>query len=233
MPRRGHVGNRRAAWRIIASPELKNEPQSAACRSAVGHRPAAGRIVTSVEQEANEQQAASAREFVIKVEDELQKFRHGILALMDKNLIPSAITGESKMSHYAEDGHVAYAEATKITEKSIDEVVDMPVVLQRQEQMIQKMRKTVEDPQVRCIDKISDASVVTQRGVPTVQTVQKTAEAPQIQLLDRCEDVPVVLQRHVPVSQEQILERVVEETGVPVPRMTEEIIQVPKHGPQE
>ena len=57
-------------------------------------------VVTNVEQEADEQQADSVKEFVIKVEDELQKFRHGILVLMDKNLIPSASTGESKMTHY-------------------------------------------------------------------------------------------------------------------------------------
>ena len=196
--------------------------------------PAAGRIVTGVEQndktEANERQAASAREFVIKVEDELQKFRHGILALMDKNLIPSAIIKKSKM-------HVAYAEAMKITENSIDEVVDMPVVLQRQEQMIQKTRKTVELPRVQCVDKISDASVVTQRGVPTVQTVQKTAEAPQTQFLNRGENVPQTMEEIMEVSQsmprEQFLERVVEETDVSVSYVKEEIIEVAQHGPQE
>ena len=78
---------------------------SVAYRSAVCFGLAAGRIVTGVEQEdsaeASEQQAAFVREFVIKVEDELQKFRDGILALMDKNLVSSASTGESKMSYYA------------------------------------------------------------------------------------------------------------------------------------
>ena len=175
-----------------------------AYRNAGGHRPAAGCVVTGVEQEANEQQAASAREFVVKVEDELQKFRGGVLALMDKNLIPSAIAGESKMSYYAmagdyyrhlaelaaveterkaaKDACEADAEATKITEKSIDEVVEMSMVSQRQLPVTQQVLKTVEIPQVQHAGKISDVSVVTQRVVPTFQTVQKTREAPQTQV---------------------------------------------------
>ena len=118
--------------------------------------------------ETNEQQAASVREFVIKVEDELQKFRDGILALMDKNFIPSASTGESKTTHYtrvgdynrylaelataeaesktAEDARVVFAEATKITEKFSDRAGDMPVMLQRQVPVIQQVLKTVEVP---------------------------------------------------------------------------------------
>ena len=114
-----------------------------------------------VEPEANEQQAASAREVVIKVEDELQKFRHGILALMDKNLVSSATTEESKMSYYAmvgdyyrylaelaaveakskaaKDACEADTEATKIAEKFIDK--DVPVVLQRQVPMIQHVHR--------------------------------------------------------------------------------------------
>ena len=146
----------------------------------------------------------AAREFVFKVEDELQKFRDGVLALMDKNLIPSAIAFESKMSHYAmaggyyrhlaelaavetkrktaKDACEADAEATKITEKSIDEVVEMSMVSQRQLPVTQQVLKTVEIPQVQHAGKISDVSVVTQRVVPTFQTVQKTREAPQTQV---------------------------------------------------
>ena len=38
----------------------------------------------------NEQPASFAKEYVAKVEAELQKIYDGILALMDQNLIPSA-----------------------------------------------------------------------------------------------------------------------------------------------
>merc|ERR1712065_37458 len=97
----------------------------------------------------NEQQASYAREYVAKVEAELQKICDGILALMDKNLIPSASAGESKGFYYkmkgdyyrylaefatgdakskaAEDARVAYAEATKIAEKDL--VVTHPIRL--------------------------------------------------------------------------------------------------------
>ena len=72
---------------------------SVAHKNAVGSRRAAWRIGTSVEQkdktEGHEQQPASARAFVIEVEDELQKVRDGILVFTAKSLIPSVSTGES------------------------------------------------------------------------------------------------------------------------------------------
>ena len=126
---------------------------SVAYKNAVGSRRAAWRIITSVEQKektkGNDQQASYAREYVAKVEAELQKICDGILALMDKNLIPSASTGESKVFYYkmkgdyyrylaefatgdakskaAEDARVAYAEATKVAEKDL--VVTHPIRL--------------------------------------------------------------------------------------------------------
>ena len=45
---------------------------------------------TQQRKEDKEQQASYAKEYVAKVEAELQKICDGILALMDKNLIPSA-----------------------------------------------------------------------------------------------------------------------------------------------
>ena len=58
------VGNRRTAWRIAS---VKPE---------------------------DEQQATYVRKYVMKVEAGLQKIYDGILTLMDKDLIPSAATGE-------------------------------------------------------------------------------------------------------------------------------------------
>ena len=127
------------------------------------------------------------------------------------------------------DGRVAYAEATKIVEKSqvrefIDKAADAPVMSQRQEPMNQKERKTVEVPQMQYVGKIIDVPVAAQHQVPTVQDVQKAVEVPQVQFRDRVVDVPVMLQRQLP--RERILERIVEETDVPVP-------YVVQHGPQE
>ena len=70
--------------------------------------------------------------------------------------------------------------------------------------------------------------VVKQRQVPTIQAVLEAEDLPQVQLLDRVVDVPVVRQRQVP--QERILERIVENTDVPVPKVEEEIIEVAQHG---
>ena len=73
-------------------------------KNAVGNRRAAWRVITSVEQKetsmGDEQLVSNAREYVEKVEGELQKVRDGILALMDKNLVPSASTDETKVSYY-------------------------------------------------------------------------------------------------------------------------------------
>ena len=114
-------------------------------KNAVDSRRAAWRVITSIEQnekpEGKEQLASHAREYIAEVEGELQKIRDGVLALMDKNLIPSASTDESKVlyckmkSDYyrylaecatddakgkaTEDTCAAYAEATKIAKKDL------------------------------------------------------------------------------------------------------------------
>ena len=80
-----------------------------------------------------------------------------------------------------------------------------------------------EIPQVSYIDKTVDVPVV-------------TVEVPQVQFLDRVLDVPVVTQRQVPLTsmpQEQIQERIVEETDIPVPHVMEKTIEVVKHTPQK
>ena len=73
-------------------------------KNAVGNRRAAWRVITSVEQKetskGDEQLVSNAREYVEKVEGELQKIRDGILALLDKKLVPSASTDETKVSYY-------------------------------------------------------------------------------------------------------------------------------------
>merc|ERR1712151_550215 len=74
---------------------------SVAYKNAVGSRRAAWRIITSVEQKektkGNEEQAKHAKEYCVKVEQELQKICDTILGLLDKGLIPKASNGESKV----------------------------------------------------------------------------------------------------------------------------------------
>ena len=63
----------------------------------------------------------------------------------------------------------------------LDRVVDVPLVMQQQVPMIQKVQKTVEISQVQFIDRVVDVPVVMQRQVLTIQKVQKTVQVPQVQ----------------------------------------------------
>ena len=161
---------------------------SVADKNAVGRRRAAWRVITSVEPknktEAYEQQAADAKEYAAKVCD-------GILTLMDENCIPLANTGEPKVFFCKVKGDYYRFLASKVAQ----DAANVPVVLQKQAQVIQKVPKTVEVPKLQYIDEIVDEPVVMQGQVPTTQTVKKTVEVPQGQFPDRVVDVPVVMQR--------------------------------------
>ena len=92
---------------------------------------------------------------------------------------------------------------------TLDKVVDMPGVVQRQVSTDQTVQKTVEVPPLRLTDKVSDIPVVAQRQIPVmVQTVQKTMEIPHLQCVDNVSDVPVV--SVVPAPQVQVSEKTVE-----------------------
>ena len=79
----------------------QRDPLSVAHKNAVGSRRAAW--CAGVEQKerikAYEQQAADAREYADKLEAELQRVYAGIFAPMDKNLMSTPSTGESKVSY--------------------------------------------------------------------------------------------------------------------------------------
>merc|ERR1711972_825728 len=74
---------------------------SVAYKNAVGSRRAAWRIITSVEQKektkGNEENAKYAKEYCSKVESELDKICNTILAVLDKNLVPTCTADESKV----------------------------------------------------------------------------------------------------------------------------------------
>ena len=74
---------------------------SVAYKNTVGSRRAAWRIISSVEQKekskGNETQVGYAKEYRLRVEEELQKICDNILTLLDKGLIPKASQPESKV----------------------------------------------------------------------------------------------------------------------------------------
>ena len=73
---------------------------SVAYKNTVGSRRAAWRIISSVEQKekskGNETQSGYAKDYRVKVENELQKICDTILKLLDQGLIPKATQAESK-----------------------------------------------------------------------------------------------------------------------------------------
>ena len=77
---------------------------SVAYKNVIGARRASWRIVTSIEQKeeskGNEQQVTLIKEYRQKIEAELAQICEDILAVLDKHLIPSAQSGESKVFYH-------------------------------------------------------------------------------------------------------------------------------------
>jgi 14-3-3 protein epsilon len=77
---------------------------SVAYKNVIGARRASWRIVTSIEQKeeskGNESQVALIKEYRQKIEAELAKICEDILEVLDKHLIPSAQSGESKVFYH-------------------------------------------------------------------------------------------------------------------------------------
>jgi len=113
---------------------------SVAYKNAVGSRRASWRIVTSVEQKetskGNKDQAAWAKEYVTKVETELDKICNEILALLAGPLIEKADSAESKVFYHKMSGDYyryiaefktaeAKTEAANSAKKSYNEAMEV------------------------------------------------------------------------------------------------------------
>jgi len=81
---------------------------SVAYKNVIGARRASWRIVTSIEQKeeskGNETQVTLIKEYRQKIESELAKICEDILEVLDKHLIPSAQSGESKVFYHKMKG---------------------------------------------------------------------------------------------------------------------------------
>src|SRR5580700_2426192 len=77
---------------------------SVAYKNVIGARRASWRIVTSIEQKeeskGNTSQVVLIKEYRQKIEAELAKICEDILEVLDKHLIPSAQSGESKVFYH-------------------------------------------------------------------------------------------------------------------------------------
>jgi len=77
---------------------------SVAYKNVIGARRASWRIVSSIEQKeeskGNEAQVVMIKGYREKIESELAKICEDILAVLEKHLIPSAASGESKVFYH-------------------------------------------------------------------------------------------------------------------------------------
>jgi len=89
------IGARRQSWRIISSIEHKEE------------------------QKAAEDKLAMVKDYRLQVEKELKEICHDILEVLDKHLIPSSTSGESKVFYYKMKGdyHRYIAEFAGVAER--------------------------------------------------------------------------------------------------------------------
>ena len=152
-------------------------------KNAVDNRRAAWRVITSVEQKekskGEEHLASYAREYVAKVENELQKIREGVLALTDKKLVPSPSTDGSKSFYYKmkSDYHRYLAEfatgetKNKAGEDPCDACVEADKIAENDSAVTNPVRLAM----------ALNSFVVAQRQTLMVQTVQKTMRIPQQQ----------------------------------------------------
>ena len=167
------------------------------------------------------------------MEDELQKIRDGILALMDKELIPSPGTDELKVFYIT----VILPRLQRARQRA--KPAKMPVSLVRKPPRSQRktwmalssvfQSKVLQNPDDVAggmhvgKNDLDDVSVVAQRQIPIDQTVQKTVETPQLQCMDRVIDGKVVQVENVPQS--HVAEKTVE---IPQLDVFEKIVETPE-----
>ena len=65
--------------------------------------------------------------------------------------------------------------------RTVEQIVDAPVVMRVQESVIQKAQKTVQDPRVMHIDRIGNVPVVMRVQEPAIQKAQETVQDPHIE----------------------------------------------------
>ena len=199
---------------------------SAVYKNAVDSRRAVWRVITSIEQKekskSEEQLASYAREYVAKVENELQKIREGVLALTDKKLIRSPSTDESKAFYYkmksdcyrylaefatgetkskaGEDARDACVEANKIAENDL--AVTHPVRLAMDTKFVQSLKtrcsETNEEFDRRVVDRQTELKAVIDAMNKVVD--DPVVQVPQIEVVEKTVEGP----------QLQIVEQVVE-----------------------
>ena len=213
----------------VSSPHHSSE--TADYTQTTGEQPAELSVEQKDETEANKQQAASAREYAVKLEDEFPKTCDDIFKLVDKNLVLLASAGESRTIYCKTEGGVeaalesAVMNSEKVPGTDRTSVLSIPpdgdqyasqtreiagVLKELTDEttadvnaLQEEGQNTVEVPQAKYTDRTVDMSVA---DVPVVlqrqvPAILQTLGVPQVQYVDEISDVPVVAQRRVPTIQ--------------------------------
>ena len=251
-----------------ASPETNqkshcNEEKllSVVYKNAVDNRRAAWRVITSVEQKekskGEEHLASHAREYVAKVENELQKIREGVLALTDKKLIRSPSTDESKAFYYkmksdyyryfaefatgetkskaGEDACDACVEANKIAQNDL--AMTHPVRLAMDTKFLQSLKtrcsETNEEFDRRVVDRQAELKAVIDaidilNSDTSFDTFDKTVSTDFLQMSPLSGEQ--ALRQHVLSVLSDVMNRVVDDPVVQVPQI--QVVEKTVEGPQ-
>ena len=152
-------------------------------KNAVDSRRASWRVITSVEQKekskSEEQLASYAREHIAKVENELQKIREGVLALMDKKLVPSPSTDESKAFYYKMKSD--YHRYLAVQDTEVPKTSSRNRTLQRAAEQI----PNVPVPETFSRDGVQQRTVEQIVDAPVPQAVEELAEVSKVFSQDR------------------------------------------------
>ena len=217
-------------------------------KNAVDSRCAAWRVITSVEQkeksQGEEQLASYAREYIAKVENELQRICEGVLALMDKKLVPPPCTDESKAFYYKmkSDYHRYLAEQDteapktssrdRTLQRAAEQIPNVPVpeMPTRSAEVPETVSR--DGIQQRTVEQIVDAPVpqelaevsrVFSQDRIQQRAVEQTIENPAVSLVEKIVEIPVT--RKTQQGLNTHVQHVVNTVEVQNPKLAKETVQ--------
>ena len=221
---------------------------SVAYKKAVDNRRAAWRVITSVGQKkkskSEEQLASYAREYIANVENELQKIREGVLALMDKKLVPSPSTDESKAFYYKmkSDYHRYLAEQnTEAPETSsrdrtlqcmAKQLVEVLETVFRNRVQQRTVEQIVDAPVPQAVEEPAEVSRVFSQDEIQQRVMEQDIETPAVSLVEKIVEMPVTwkTQQGVNTHVQHVVNTVeVERPKIVKETVQEEINQMTKH----
>ena len=208
-------------------------------KNAVDNRRAAWRVITSVGQKkkskSEEQLVSYAREYIAKVENELQKIREGVLALMDKKLVPSPSTDESKAFYYKmkSDYHRYLAEQNTETPETSSrdrtlqcmakQLVEVLETVFRNRVQQRTVEQIVDAPVPQAVEEPAEVSRVFSQDEIQQRVMEQDIETPAVSLVEKIVEMPVTWKTQQGVNTH--VQHVVNPVEVEKPEIIEQKVQ--------